>query len=126
RAEGKSFDTGIQFALERMLVDPDFLLRLHRDRSRPPQGGPYRLSDLEVASRLSFFLWNSIPDERLLDVAERGELTKPQVLEQQARRMLADPKAIGAFVDGFAAQWLNLRRVDEVVVHPDFYPNYDE
>ena len=120
RAEGKSFDTGIQFALERMLVDPDFLLRVHKDR--PSQ----RLSDLEVASRLSFFLWNSIPDERLLDVAERGELTKPQVLEQQTRRMLADPKAIDAFVDGFAAQWLNLRRVDEVVVHPDFYPNYDE
>ena len=120
RADGKSFDTGVQFALERMLVDPDFLLRVHKDR--PSQ----RLSDLEVASRLSFFLWNSIPDERLLDVAERGELTKPQVLEQQTRRMLADPKAIDAFVDGFAAQWLNLRRVDEVVVHPDFYPNYDE
>ena len=120
RAEGKSFDTGIQFALERMLVDPDFLLRVHKNR---PSN---RLSDLEVASRLSFFLWNSIPDERLLDAAERGELTKPQVLEQQTRRMLADPKAIDAFVDGFAAQWLNLRRVEEVVVHPDFYPNYDE
>jgi len=140
RADGKSFDTGIQFALERMLVDPDFLLRVHRDPAGPPKGGhyvqpdvasgfsrtSYKLSDLEVASRLSFFLWNSIPDERLLDVAERGELTKPQVLEQQTRRMLADPKAIDAFVDGFAAQWLNLRRVDEVVVHPDFYPNYDE
>jgi len=128
RAEGKSFDTGIQFALERMLVDPDFLLRVHRDRSGPAKAGPheYRLSDLEVASRLSFFLWNSVPDEKLLDAAERGELTKPQVLEQQTRRMLADPKAVDAFVDGFAAQWLNLRRVDEVVVHPDFYPNYDE
>ncbi|HEY1306615.1 MAG TPA: DUF1592 domain-containing protein [Vicinamibacterales bacterium] len=139
RRDGASFDAGVQFALERMLVDPDFLLRVHRERSGPrkgpgspkggpyvPQGGPYALSDLEVASRLSFFLWNSIPDERLLDVAERGELTKPQVLEQQTRRMLADPKAISAFVDGFAAQWLNLRRVDEVVVHPDFYPNYDE
>ena len=123
---GASFNAGVQFALERMLVDPDFLLRVHRDRPGPPKGGPYVLSDLEVASRLSFFLWNSIPDERLLDVAERGELTKPQVLEQQTRRMLADPKAISAFVDGFAAQWLNLRRVDEVVVHPDFYPNYDE
>ena len=126
RSEGKSFDTGVQFALERMLVDPDFLLRVHRDRTGPPKGGPYRLSDLEVASRLSFFLWNSIPDERLLDAAERGELTKLPVLEQQARRMLADPRATTAFVDGFAAQWLNLRRVDDVVVHPDFYPNYDE
>jgi mono/diheme cytochrome c family protein len=131
-----SFDTGIQFALERMLVDPDFLLRVHRDRSGPPnrlrqgsggqEGGPYKLSDLEVASRLSFFLWNSVPDERLLDVAERGELTKPVVLERETRRMLADARAVSALVDGFAAQWLNLRRVSEVVVHPDFYPNYDE
>jgi mono/diheme cytochrome c family protein len=121
-----SFDTGIQFALERMLVDPDFLLRVHRDRSGPPKGGPYKLSDLEVASRLSFFLWNSIPDERLLDAAERGELTKPAVLERETRRMLADARAVSALVDGFAAQWLNLRRVSEVVVHPDFYPNYDE
>jgi hypothetical protein len=86
----------------------------------------YRLSDLEVASRLSFFLWNSIPDERLLEVAERGELTRPQVLERETRRMLADPRATTAFVNGFAAQWLNLRRINEVVVHPDFYPNYDE
>jgi uncharacterized protein DUF1592/uncharacterized protein DUF1588/uncharacterized protein DUF1587/uncharacterized protein DUF1585/uncharacterized protein DUF1595/cytochrome c len=126
RAEGRSFDTGVQFALERMLVDPDFLLRVHRDPKGPAKAGHYALSDLEVASRLSFFLWNSIPDERLLDAAERGELTKPQVLEQQTRRMLADPRATAAFVDGFAAQWLNLRRVDDVVVHPDFYPNYDE
>ena len=148
RSDGGSFDTGIQFALERMLVDPDFLLRVHRDPG-PPKGGDYvqppaesnqaagvsgfsrsgsvyRLSDIEVASRLSFFLWNSIPDEALLTAAERGELTRPQVLEQQTRRMLADPRAVSAFVDGFAAQWLNLRRVDEVVVHPDFYPNYDE
>ena len=121
-----SFDTGIQFALERMLVDPDFLLRVHRDPSGPPKGGPYKLGDLEVASRLSFFLWNSVPDERLLDVAERGELTKPLVLERETRRMLADARAVSALVDGFAAQWLNLRRVSEVVVHPDFYPNYDE
>ena len=121
-----SFDTGIQFALERMLVDPDFLLRVHRDPSGPPKGGPYKLGDLEVASRLSFFLWNSVPDERLLDVAERGELTKPVVLERETRRMLADARAVSALVDGFAAQWLNLRRVSEVVVHPDFYPNYDE
>ncbi len=123
-----SFDLGIQFALERMLVDPDFLLRVHRDPTGPAKAGhyAYRLTDLEVASRLSFFLWNSIPDERLLDVAERGELTRPQVLEQQTRRMLADPRATSAFVGGFSAQWLNLRRIDEVVVHPDFYPNYDE
>jgi hypothetical protein len=129
RREGRSFDSGIQFALERILVDPDFLLRVYREpapaRADASQDA-YRLNDLDIASRLSFFLWSSIPDERLLDVAERGELTKPAVLEQQVRRMLADPRAASALVDDFAAQWLNLRRVAEVVVHPDFYPNYDE
>ena len=122
---GRSFDAGIQFALERLLVDPDFLLRVDRDRPAPGQGA-YRLSDLEVASRLSFFLWSSIPDERLLELAERGQLTRPQTLEREVRRMLRDPKAIDALVDDFAAQWLNLRRIGEVVVHPDFYPNFDE
>lgn len=123
RREGGSFDAGIQFALERVLVDPDFLLRVHRDRSAR---GPYRLDDLELASRLSFFLWNSIPDERLLDAAERGQLSNPAILDQQVRRMLADPRATRALVDNFAAQWLNLRRIREVVVHPDFYPDFDD
>jgi hypothetical protein len=149
RRDGGSFDTGVQFALERMLVDPDFLLRVHRDprQSSPqpsalppslPSGHPasfgsasspssvHRLSDLEVASRLSFFLWSSIPDERLIDLAERGQLTRPDVLEQQVRRMLADPRATSALVNDFAAQWLNLRRVGEVVVHPDSYPSFDD
>jgi mono/diheme cytochrome c family protein len=123
RREGGSFDAGIQFALERVLLDPDFLLRVHRDRSAR---GPYRLGDLELASRLSFFLWNSIPDERLLDSAERNQLSNPATLEQQVRRMLADPRATRALVDNFAAQWLNLRRVREVTVHPDFYPDFDD
>ena len=130
RRDGGSFDAGIQFALERILVDPDFLLRVHRDSPAPRQAAPgpaaYRLSDVEVASRLAFFLWSSIPDERLIDLAERGQLTEPLILEQQVRRMLADPRATDAFVDDFAAQWLNLRRVEEVVVDPDRYPNYDE
>ena len=134
RRDGGSFDAGIQLALERVLVDPDFLLRVHRDvagseRTRPTaQGGskPYRLPDLELASRLSFFLWNSIPDERLLDAAERGQLSKPATLEQQVQRMLADPRATRALVDNFSAQWLNLRRVREVVVDPDIYPDFDE
>ena len=115
RREGGSFDAGIQFALERMLVDPDFLLRVQRTRRRDPRArGPpaRRLSDIELASRLSFFLWGSIPDQRLLDLAERGELSTPAVLAQQVRRMLADPRATSAFVDDFAAQWLNLRRVE--------------
>lgn len=125
RHDGGSFDNGIQFALERLLVDPDFLLRVHRDPIAPIQAN-YRLGDLEVASRLSFFLWSSTPDERLLALAERGQLTHPAILEREARRMLADPRATDSLVDDFAAQWLNLRRVGEVVVDPDRYPNYDE
>lgn len=116
---GGSFDTGIQFALERVLVDPDFLLRVHRNPDAP-------LSDMETASRLSFFLWSSIPDEPLLELAERGELTQGRILEQQVRRMLADPRATDALVNDFAAQWLNLRRLSEVMVHPDFYPSFDD
>jgi hypothetical protein len=120
RKDGGSFDSGIQFALERLLTDPDFLLRVHRERVSQS-----KLSDLEVASRLSFFLWSSIPDDRLLTLAERGQLTNPQTLEKETRRMLADPRAVSALVDDFAAQWLNLRRVAEVVVDPERYPNYD-
>src|SRR5580704_5327008 len=134
RREGGSFDYGIQFALERILPDPDFLLRIYRDpapaksaASKPAASAPvaYRLSDLEVASRLSFFLWSSIPDDRLLTLAERGQLSNPATLDKEARRMLADPRAVDALVNNFAAQWLNLRRVEEVVVDPDRYPNYD-
>ena len=127
RRDGGSFDSGIQFALERLLVDPDFLLRVHRDPARLAAGqDAYPLSDLEVASRLSFFLWSSIPDAELLSLAELGRLTEPAVLEQQTRRLLADARATEALVDDFAAQWLNLRRVVEVVVDPNQYPNYDE
>jgi len=129
RRDGGGFDSGIQFALERLLADPDFLLRVHRDPTTPKDArqseAAHRLSDIEVASRLSFFLWSSIPDERLLALAERGQLTNPVVLEQQVRRMLADPRSTDALVNNFAAQWLNLRRVGEVTVDPDRYPNYD-
>jgi mono/diheme cytochrome c family protein len=129
RRDGGTFDAGIQFALERMLVDPDFLLRVYktpRATAGTSATAAYRLSDVELASRLSFFLWSSIPDEALLDAAERGELSKPAILEQHVRRMLADPRATSALVGDFAAQWLNLRRVGEVVVHPDFYPDFDD
>jgi len=128
RKEGGSFDAGIQFALERMLVDPDFLLRVVRDPASKQSldaKGSYALSNIELASRLSFFLWSSIPDDSLLTLAERGQLTTPATLEKETRRMLADPRAIDALVNNFAAQWLNLRRVEEVVVDPDKYPNYD-
>jgi hypothetical protein len=127
RLDGGTFDSGIQFALERLLVDPDFLLRVERDPA-PSAAGPsvYPISNLELASRLSFFLWSSIPDDELLSLAEEGRLSDPVVLEQQARRLLDDPRATEALVDDFAAQWLNLRRVEEVVVDPNRYPNYDE
>ncbi len=127
RQSGGSFDSGIQFALERMLVDPDFLLRVYRDPAGPKgAAATYALSDLELASRLSFFLWSSIPDDRLLTLAEHGELSKPATLEKEVKRMLADQRAIGALVDDFAAQWLNLRRVEEVVIDPVKYPLHDE
>jgi mono/diheme cytochrome c family protein len=124
RRDGESFDAGIQLALERVLIDPDFLLRVYRDPST--KAAAYRLSDLEVASRLSFFLWSSVPDDHLLSLAERKQLTRPATLDREVRRMLADPRAADALVDGFGAQWLNLRRVSEVVVDPDRYPTYDE
>ena len=124
RRDGGSFDAGIQFSLERLLVDPDFLLRVHHDAKQSE--AIYRLSDLEIASRLSFFIWSSIPDEHLLDLAERGQLSNPPVLEKEVRRMLGDPKMTGSLVNNFAAQWLNLRRVEESVVDPERYPNYDE
>jgi uncharacterized protein DUF1592/uncharacterized protein DUF1588/uncharacterized protein DUF1585/uncharacterized protein DUF1587/uncharacterized protein DUF1595 len=124
RKDGGSFDAGIQFALERLLVDPDFLLRVYHDTKQSE--GIYRLSDIEVASRLSFFLWSTIPDDHLLDLAERGQLTNPQTLDREVRRMLADSRAIDSLVNDFTAQWLNLRRVEEVIVDPERYPNYDE
>jgi mono/diheme cytochrome c family protein len=129
RTEGGSFDFGIQFALERMLVDPDFLLRVYRDPAKPKASATpasYPLTDTELASRLSFFLWSSIPDDHLLTLAEHGELHYPATLDKEVKRMLADPRATTALVDDFAAQWLNLRRVDEVVVDPVKYPLYDE
>jgi mono/diheme cytochrome c family protein len=130
RRDGHTFEAGVQFALERMLVDPDFLLRVYRDPkpsalSSRPSPQTYRLSDLELASRLSFFLWSSIPDDQLLSLAEQRKLSDPVVLERQVKRMLADPRSTDALVNDFAAQWLNLRRVAEVVVDPERYPNYD-
>ena len=121
-----SFDAGIQFALEYLLSDPDFLLRVTRDPEGAESGDVYRLSDLEIASRLSFFLWSSIPDEELLELAQTGQLSRAAVREAQIRRMLADPRAVEALIDGFAAQWLNVRRVGEVIVDPDVYPTFDE
>jgi len=110
RAEA-NFDLGIQRALERLLVSPQFLYRIERDPVGVAKGSTYRISDLELASRLSFFLWSSIPDDELRDLAANRQLINPQVLAQQVKRMLADPRS-ESMVDNFAAQWLFLRDVE--------------
>ncbi len=125
RTEGGSFDAGIQLGLERLLVDPDFLLRMELDPPTVEPGAVYPLSDVEVAARLSFFLWSSLPDESLLSAAEQGTLTQPAVLTQQVRRMLADPRS-HSLVDDFASQWLHLRNLDEVQGDPVPFPDYDD
>jgi hypothetical protein len=104
------FDAGIEQGLARVLVDPRFVFRLEREPAGTVEEKPYRISDLELASRLSFFLWSSIPDDQLLDVAVAGKLHEPAVLEQQTRRMLADSKA-RALVTNFGGQWLYLREL---------------
>jgi len=111
--EAGSFDSGIQRAVARVLVDPNFLFRFEREPANVAAGAPFRISDLELASRLSFFLWSSIPDEELRDAAVRGQLKNPAVLERQVRRLLADPRA-DALVSNFAGQWLFLRELKNV------------
>jgi hypothetical protein len=114
----RDFDLGIQRALERLLVSPQFLYRIERDPAGATPGTVHSVSDLELASRLSFFLWSSIPDDELLNVAAAGKLKQPEVLEQQVKRMLADPRS-ESMVNNFAAQWLYLRDVD--VKAPDLF-----
>jgi hypothetical protein len=120
-----SFETGIGLALERLLAGPEFLFRIERDPAGVAAGAPYRISDLELASRLSFFLWSSIPDDMLLELAERGRLRDPAVLERQVRRMLADDRA-RSLVTSFAAQWLHLRNVDSATPDLERFPYFDE
>jgi mono/diheme cytochrome c family protein len=120
--ESGSFDSGIQRAVARVLVDPNFLFRFEREPAGVAPGTPFRLGDLELASRLSFFLWSSIPDDDLRELAVRGQLKNPAVLERQVRRLLADPRA-DALVSNFAGQWLFLRELKNV--RPDS-PDFDE
>lgn len=124
RAE-RGFEGGIQMAIERLLASPKFTFRLERDPDDVPAGSAYPVNDLELATRLSFFLWSSLPDDELLDVAERGELSDPKTLEAQVRRMLADEKAV-ALVDNFAGQWLYLRNVQGFVPNSSGFPNFDD
>ena len=124
RATGGDFDAGIEFALRAILVDPEFLFRVEADPPGTEPGAPYRISDIELASRLSFFLWSSIPDDELLDLAEAGRLRDPGVLRAQVERMLADPKS-DALVDNFAGQWLFLRNMRSVKPDPIAFPEFD-
>jgi mono/diheme cytochrome c family protein len=119
------FETGIEMALRRILSDPQFVYRFERDPANVAPDTPYRISDLELASRLSFFLWSSIPDDELLDVAADGKLHDPAVLEHQVRRMLADARA-DSLVSNFADQWLYLRNLRGVAPDLEAFPNFDD
>ena len=119
------FEVGIQFALERVLVSPDFLFRIEQDPADAQPGAMYAISDIELASRMSFFLWSSPPDDELLNLAERGALREPGMLEQQVQRMMADPRA-DAFIKNFVGQWLYLRNLDDFYPDPAAFPEFDE
>jgi mono/diheme cytochrome c family protein len=125
RAEG-GFDLGIRQAIERLLVSPEFLFRIEFDPANAAANAPHRLTDLQLASRLSFFLWSSIPDDELLELAARGALTNPRTLRVQVHRMLADARS-QAFVENFAGQWLYLRDLLSVKRPDDrLFPDFDE
>jgi len=119
------FKTGLQVALSRILTSPNFLFRVEQDPPHAVPGKAYRISDLELASRLSFFLWSSIPDKALLDLAAQGKLHQPAVLDQQVRRMIADPRS-KALVDNFAGQWLLLRNIRDASPDQQLFPDFDE
>ena len=126
RSAGGDFEDGVRVALSRMLVSPQFLFRVEAESPDVPAGGSHRISDVELASRLSFFLWSSIPDEEMLGLAESGRLREPAVLEAQVRRMLADERS-DALVANFVGQWLQLRNL-ETRVRPDLlmFPDFDD
>ena len=125
RGESGTFEGGIDLALRRILASPKFVFRVEHDPVNLAPGTVYRLSDLELASRLSFFLWSSIPDDELLKAAKGGQLRTPGAVEQQARRMLADPKA-HALAENFAGQWLHLRNLKNKVPNSYEFPDFDD
>lgn len=127
-AAGKAeagFESGVRMAVQGILVSPEFLFRIERDPAGAPTDSAQPLSDIELASRLSFFLWSSIPDEELLAVAEKGKLRDTEVLDAQVKRMMADPKA-SALVDNFAGQWLYLRNLKLASPDPNVFPEFDD
>ncbi len=123
-ARNGGFEAGVRTALEALLASPHFVFRMERERPAAAQGTT-RVADLDLASRLSFFLWGAPPDQELIDLAKSGRLTAPGMLEKQAQRLLADPRA-EALGTRFAAQWLRLQDLDKVKPDPNFFPNFDE
>ena len=121
-ARGSDFRAGMEMAVQRLLMSPSFLFRIERDPASAT--APYRISDIALASRLSFFLWSSIPDEELLRLAEAKRLSDPTVLEAQVRRMLADSRA-SSLTEHFTGQWLELRKLDEAQPDQQLFPNFD-
>src|SRR5262249_50839138 len=119
------FDAGIELALERILTGPEFLFRVETDPRASAPGMAYKITDIDLASRLSFFLWSSVPDDELLDTAIRGQLSNPDVLEKHVRRMFADPRS-SALVANFFGQWLLLRNIKALKPEPSVYPSFDE
>ena len=124
RSDG-DFDAGISKALSAVLINPEFLFRVEAEPDKASAGTAYRISDLELASRLSFFLWSSLPDDALLDSAIRGELRRPEVLERHVRRMLADPRSYN-LASNFAGQWLRVRNLTSVDPNVRLYPDFDD
>jgi hypothetical protein len=121
RAEGLTPEECVQVAIEAILVSPAFLFRIEQPQKTAEPGGAHRISDFELASRLSYFLWSSMPDDELLDVAESGKLARPEVLDAQIARMLKDPKA-SALSENFVGQWLEIRNLDSIKPDPDKFP----
>ncbi len=124
-AKNAGFETGIEFAIASILVHPEFLFRIEQEPEATEPGTVYRIRDTELASRLSFFLWSSIPDDELLSLAESKQLHDPKVLEQQTLRMLADSRS-RALVENFASQWLYLRNLDSITPDARLFPDFGD
>jgi hypothetical protein len=121
--EGETFDQSIQYAVQGVLVSPSFLFRIETDKKPDDPMAERNISDYELASRLSYFVWSTMPDAKLFELARSGKLHQPVVLEQQVKRLLADPKS-KALTDNFAEQWLNLRSLDEITPAPKLFPGF--
>ena len=124
RSEG-SFEDGIETAMQRILVDPEFLFRVERDPPQAAPGAAYRISDLELASRLSFFLWSSIPDDELLNLAEKRQAERSRDARSGKCSGCSPMSVPSALVKNFAGQWLYLRNLQKILPNPDFFPEFD-